>query len=136
MLKCFRKKIVHTHTAKLIHEKEKHSKKNGRVRERETERQRWGDIRVNNTRYKYRYMLSDWTELNIPACSAASVMSDSVTQWTVAWEAPLPMGFFRQEYWSGLPSLLQGIFLTQGSKCISCTAGRFFTHWAFCKTHK
>ena len=25
------------------------------------------------------------------------------------------MRFFRQEYWSGLPSLLQGIFLTQGS---------------------
>ena len=25
------------------------------------------------------------------------------------------MGFSRQEYWSGLPSLLQGIFLTQGS---------------------
>ena len=23
--------------------------------------------------------------------------------WTVAHKAPLPMGFFRQEYWSGLP---------------------------------
>ena len=25
------------------------------------------------------------------------------TQWTVACQAPLSMGFFRQEYWSGLP---------------------------------
>ena len=33
---------------------------------------------------------------------------------TVACQAPLSMGFSRQEYWSGLPCLLQGIFLTQG----------------------
>ena len=26
-----------------------------------------------------------------------------VTLWTVARQAPLPMGFFRLEYWSGLP---------------------------------
>ena len=25
------------------------------------------------------------------------------TPWTVARQAPLPMGFPRQEYWSGLP---------------------------------
>ena len=25
------------------------------------------------------------------------------TPWTVAYEAPLSMGFSRQEYWSGLP---------------------------------
>ena len=25
------------------------------------------------------------------------------TAWTVAYQAPLPMGFSRQEYWSGLP---------------------------------
>ena len=25
------------------------------------------------------------------------------TPWTVACQAPLSMGFFRQEYWSGLP---------------------------------
>ena len=25
------------------------------------------------------------------------------TPWTVAHQAPLSMGFFRQEYWSGLP---------------------------------
>ena len=32
-------------------------------------------------------------------------MSDSfATLWTVACQAPLSMGFSRQEYWSGLPS--------------------------------
>ena len=27
------------------------------------------------------------------------------TLWTVAYQAPLSMGFSRQEYWSGLPWL-------------------------------
>ena len=35
------------------------------------------------------------------------------TLWTVASPAPLSMGFSRQEYWSGVPALLQGIFPTQ-----------------------
>ena len=30
-------------------------------------------------------------------------MSDSAIPWTVAHQAPLSMGFSRQEYWSGLP---------------------------------
>ena len=30
-------------------------------------------------------------------------MSDSATPWKVAGQAPLSMGFSRQEYWSGLP---------------------------------
>ena len=37
------------------------------------------------------------------------------TPWIVADQAPLSMGFSKQEYWSGR-ILLQGIFLTQGSK--------------------
>ena len=36
-------------------------------------------------------------------CSVASVMSNSATPWTIAHQAPLPMGFLRQKYWSGLP---------------------------------
>ena len=32
-----------------------------------------------------------------------SVVSDSATPWTAAYQAPLSMGFSRQEYWSGLP---------------------------------
>ena len=32
-----------------------------------------------------------------------SVMCDSATLWTEAHQAPLSIGFFRQEYWSELP---------------------------------
>ena len=32
-----------------------------------------------------------------------SVVSNSETLWTVAHKAPLFLGFFKQEYWSGLP---------------------------------
>ena len=38
-----------------------------------------------------------------------------VTLWTVARQAPVSVGFSRQEYWSGLHVLLQEIFPTQGS---------------------
>ena len=34
-----------------------------------------------------------------------------VTLWTVAYQAPLSMGFSRQEYWSGLPFPSPKIFL-------------------------
>ena len=37
-------------------------------------------------------------------CCCCLVVSDSfVTPWTVAHQAPLSIGFPRQEYWSGLP---------------------------------
>ena len=32
-----------------------------------------------------------------------SVVSNFLQPWTVACQAPLYMGSFRQEYWSGLP---------------------------------
>ena len=35
-----------------------------------------------------------------------------VTLWTIAHQAPLSMGFSRQEYWSGLPCPPPGIFPT------------------------
>ena len=42
----------------------------------------------------------------IPVCVCVSrlVVSDSLwPHWTVARQAPVSMGFSRQEYWSGLP---------------------------------
>ena len=41
----------------------------------------------------------------LAACvhAVTSVMSDSATPWTIAHQAPLSMGFSRQEYWSGFP---------------------------------
>ena len=44
-----------------------------------------------------------------------SVMSDFETPWTIAHQAPLSMGFSRQEHCSDCHALLQGIFPTQGS---------------------
>ena len=32
-----------------------------------------------------------------------SVVPDSLTPWTIAYQAPLSTEFSRQEYWSGLP---------------------------------
>ena len=32
-----------------------------------------------------------------------SVVSDSETPWTIACQAPLSMGFSKQEYWNGFP---------------------------------
>ena len=40
-------------------------------------------------------------------------------QWTVARQAPLSMGFSRQEYWSGCHARLQGVCPIQVS-CVSC----------------
>ena len=37
------------------------------------------------------------------AMLSCSVMSNFVTPWTAVHQAPLSMGFSRQEYWSGLP---------------------------------
>ena len=47
-------------------------------------------------------------------------MSDSlVTPWTVAHQAPLSMGFPRQEYWSGLPFPSAGDLPNPGTKPVS-----------------
>ena len=59
-------------------------------------------------------------------------MSDSfVTSWTVTHQAPMCMGFPRQEYWSKLPFPSQGHLPNPGIKPTSpmppALAGRFFT---------
>ena len=49
----------------------------------------------------------------IPAQSLSCVRL-SVTPWAVAHQAPLSMGFSRQEYWSGLPCPSLGSFPDSG----------------------
>ena len=70
-----------------------------------------------------------WT---LRACSLSVVVF--VTLWNIAYQAPLSMGLFRQEYWSGLPfSSSRGSFWPRdwAHVCfISCIAGGFSTHWA------
>ena len=57
-----------------------------------------------------------------------SVVSDSANPWTVAPQAPLSLGFPRQEYWSGLPFSSPGDCPEPGIKPASpALAGRFFT---------
>ena len=60
-----------------------------------------------------------------------------VTIWTVAHQAPLSMGFSRQEYWSGLPFPSPGDLPHPGIKlrspalqAVSCISGGFFTEQA------
>ena len=43
-------------------------------------------------------------------------MSDSEILWTIAPQAPLFVGFFRQEYWSGLPFFSPGELPNLGIK--------------------
>ena len=54
-----------------------------------------------------------------------------VTPWTAACQAPLSMGFSRQEYWSGWPCPPLGDLPNPGIKLTSLTspalAGGFFT---------
>ena len=53
-----------------------------------------------------------------------------VTPWTVARQAPLSTDFSRQESWSGLHFLLQGIFLTQELNPCLLHWRRILYHWA------
>ena len=48
--------------------------------------------------------------------------------WTVAHQAPLSMGFSRQEYWSGLPFPLLGDLPSPGTNThlLECT---ILLHW-------
>ena len=50
------------------------------------------------------------------AVLSRSVVSDSATPWAAARQAPLSMGFSRQEYWSGLPFGTPGDLLGPGIK--------------------
>ena len=58
-------------------------------------------------------------------------MSDSETPWMVAPQAPLSMGFSRQECWTVLPFPSPGDLPNPGIEPMSpALAGGFFTHWA------
>ena len=66
---------------------------------------------------------------------SCSVVSNLATSWTVACQAPLSMGFPRQEYWSGLsfppPGDLPDPGIEPSSPVVSCT-GRWtlpLYHW-------
>ena len=66
------------------------------------------------------------------ACQVTTVVSDSLRPYgLVALQAPLSMGFSRQEYWRGLPRPPPGDLLDLGIELDSLTcpalSGMFFT---------
>ena len=67
----------------------------------------------------------------VHACSIAQCLWLFVIPWTVSCQAPLSMGFPRQEYWSGLPFPSLGDLSDPGIRHMSLVspvqAGRFFT---------
>ena len=72
---------------------------------------------------------------------ARSVLSCSfATPWTEARQAPLSMGFHRQEYWSGLPFPPPGDLPEPGAEPVSlispALAGGFFTTSTTWETHR
>ena len=65
-----------------------------------------------------RWLFTNWAirEAHLIVCEVKSLSRVRlfVTPWTVAYQAPLFMGFFRQQYWSGLPVPSPGDLPTQG----------------------
>ena len=66
----------------------------------------------------------------MPKSTVCSVVSNSVSPWTVAQQAPLSMEFSRQEYWRGLPFPTPGDLphpgIEPGSLASSAMTGRFY----------
>ena len=72
-----------------------------------------------------------WRKGNPPTMLHACMLSHFnhvrlfVTLWTIACQGPLPMGFSRQEYWSGLLCLPPGDLPDTGTELVSLTS----LHW-------
>ena len=65
--------------------------------------------------------LSGWMWSEVKSLSCIRLFA---TQWTVAYQAPLFLGFSRQEYWNGL------LFPSPGDRTgVSSIAGRRLTFW-------
>ena len=74
--------------------------------------------------YKYTALSNCFFHLHVSAyILSCSVVSNSVTLWTVTHQALQSMGFSQQEYWGGLPFPPPGDLPNPGI----CIAGRFFT---------
>ena len=80
------------------------------------------DVNNQETGFDPRQLRSEWIQWAQRLASShtkysvsGSVMSDSLwPSWTVAHQVPLPMGFSRQEYWSGQPFPSPGGLLNPG----------------------
>ena len=107
------------------------------------------DINFRGTLFSPVYIATKW--INYPwrdsgphwplGMDANSVMSNSVQphRWTVARQAPLSMGFPRQEHWSGLPFPSPGDLSNPRIKLTSpsspALAGGFLTRYHHLGSH-
>ena len=86
---------------------------------------------------------SSWSSFHIPCVTGKTMLvlrrssrvQLSVTPWTVAHQAPLSMGFSRQDAGVGRHALLQGIFLTQGLNLRLLRCRQILYHWVPRETH-
>ena len=73
------------------------------------------------------YYIVGNTTIPVMLLFSYSIVSDTVTSWTVARQAPLSMGFPRRECWSGLLFLFAGDLPNPGIESKSpALVGRFF----------
>ena len=69
-------------------------------------------------------------------CWVAKLSDSFAAPWTIAHQAPLSMGFFRQEYWSGLPFPPPGDLPSQGSNPLNLLHCRWILDcWATWEDH-
>ena len=86
-----------------------------------------GDVK-NKTQTAFYYVLYMFIFYKTVCVCVLSHVGLFATPWTVAHQAPLSMGFSRQEYGSGLPFPSPGDLLDPGIEPMSpALAGRFFT---------
>ena len=84
----------------------------------ELRKERWGSQQRQRQNFK------------LLVCALShSVVSDSVTQWTVAHQAPLSMGFPSQECWNGLPFPSPGNLPSPGIEATSLVSVSCIGRW-------
>ena len=100
-------------------QKGKKKKKKKKTRNKET----------NKATTKQQKIINRMTLVSPCACLVTSVMSNSLRpSWIVTHQAPLSMGFSRQEYWRGLTCPPLGESSQPRNRThVSCIAGGFFT---------
>ena len=84
----------------------------------------WGSLQ------DFHFMFSSQLALQHVLPSHVSRVHLFVTPWTIAHQAPLSMGFSRQEYWSRMPCPLPGIKpTTLTSPALACGLFTSSTAW-------
>ena len=94
----------------------------------------WLHVFHNQTSLDRRINMPSWNRILFPFFHMIEVkllthVQLFVTPWTVAYQAPLPMGFSRQEYWVAI-SFSRGSSRPRDRTRVSRIVGRLFTIWA------